>query len=445
VRISEAIEYYHELLSGNHGADSIEYLTQKLQQPLLQVAGRSVCNVLRPYFIDRKTYDFVQHATSLVMNAIATLGDAFMKDPSLRAPMDLSAEEEEMIAIDTGYGAHDVSARIDGFLSNDGDLHFIEYNADSPGGIAFGEVLSEVFAGTPLMTDFAKKYHFSFLRVRENVFQNLIGAYHRWGGQGLPNIAVVDWRTASTYNEFLLSQSYFESKGCAARVADPSELEFRNGQVFIKDFKVDLIYKRLLVGDILTKLGIKHPLVNAVRQKQVCVANGFRVQMMFKKMVFAFLSDPQYSHFFEPEIRVGLARHIPWTRRVIDSATSYGGQKIDLIPFIERERERLVLKPNSEYGGRGVVLGWECDSAKWSDALKNAIDSSYVVQERVAVGREAFPSLIDGKLRFEERYFDLDPYIWNGTRVEGCGVRLSRLALLNVAGGGSATPMFILD
>ncbi len=70
---------------------------------------------------------------------------------------------------------------------------------------------------------------------------------------------------------------------------------------------------------------------------------------------------------------------------------------------------------------------------------------SYVVQERVSVGREPYPSLIEGKLRFEERYFDLDPYVWDGERIEGCGVRLSRQALLNVsAGGGSATPVFVL-
>ena len=58
---------------------------------------------------------------------------------------------------------------------------------------------------------------------------------------------------------------------------------------------------------------------------------------------------------------------------------------------------------------------------------------------------KSIPSIIDGELRFDERYLDLDPYVWDGERVEGCGVRLSKLALLNVsAGGGSATPMFII-
>ncbi len=28
-------------------------------------------------------------------------------------------------------------------------------------------------------------------------------------------------------------------------------------------------------------------------------------------------------------------------------------------------REQLVLKPNDEYGGKGIVLGWEVDDAEW--------------------------------------------------------------------------------
>ena len=114
--------------------------------------------------------------------------------------------------------------------------------------------------------------------------------------------------------------------------------------------------------------------------------------------------------------------------------------------FIARNRERLVLKPNGEYGGKGVTLGWECDDDAWQKALKEALEASFIVQERVGLGREVFPAIIGGTLSLDERYLDLDPYVWNGAGVEGCGVRLSQLALLNVsAGGGSATPMFIIS
>jgi hypothetical protein len=103
------------------------------------------------------------------------------------------------------------------------------------------------------------------------------------------------------------------------------------------------------------------------------------------------------------------------------------------------------LKPTAEYGGKGVVLGWLVDDAEWASVLKDALKNPYVVQERVALGSEAFPILLDGKLQFPTFYADINPYVWGGVRSEGFGARLASGELLNVtAGGGSAVPVFIL-
>src|SRR5262249_18404478 len=116
------------------------------------------------------------------------------------------------------------------------------------------------------------------------------------------------------------------------------------------------------------------------------------------------------------------------------------------LPFVEQNQNELVLKPSGEYGGKGVVLGWEVDANQWNQALQAALSGSYIVQKKVPLGEELFPSLMDDELRFEHRYLDLDPYVWEGNQVAGCGVRLSRAALLNVsAGGGSAAPMFVIS
>jgi hypothetical protein len=196
---------------------------------------------------------------------------------------------------------------------------------------------------------------------------------------------------------------------------------------------------------LLQRLGLNHALVRAASDRAVCVANGFGVQMAFHKTLFALLSDPEQSHLFSAEIAAAIARHIPWTRKVKECKTFHAGEKIDLIPFIASNKNMFALKPGGEYGGRGVVLGWEVSDADWSAAMNVALASSYVVQQRVEIGSEAYPSFENGHLVYQKRHFDLDPYVWNGEQIQGCGVRLSRAALLNVsAGGGSATPMFIL-
>ncbi|MEW6729773.1 MAG: hypothetical protein AB1489_00415 [Acidobacteriota bacterium] len=444
--LNSAIDYYHELLANTHLASTQELLAQATSERGLAFGSRPVCTVLRPYFIDESTYEFVQHAATLVMRALARLGQRLIVDASLRKELDLTPDEEAVVEIDSGYGAPDVSARLDGFLSPLGEFNFVEYNAESPGGLAYGDVLSEIFAAMPIMQAFEARYRYHAFPIRTFVFDALLAAYQRWGGQGRPNIAIVDWRGVGTYGEFLLSQSHFEERGCRVKIADPEELEYRSGRLFIGDFPVDLVYKRVLVGEFLAKYRLNHALIDAIRARAVCIVNAFRVQMLYKKAIFALLSDPAYTDLFTPEEVTALARHIPWTRKVRECHSDYHGTQVDLIAFIAENREKLVLKPNGEYGGKGVVLGWECDAEQWNNALQTALSTSYVVQERVPLGCEVYPSMIDGQLRFDERYLDLDPYVWDGERIAGCGVRLSKLALLNVtAGGGSATPMFIIN
>jgi hypothetical protein len=444
MRIQQAIDFYHDLLSGKF-LDSTREILEKHNQKL-SVAGRPVCSVLRPFFIDESTYEFVRDGSRLVMRGIQTLCQHLKRNPELRAIIDLDEQEEEILKIETGYGPPDVSARLDGFLSAEGEFHFVEYNADSPGGLGYGDALAEIFSQMPIMKAFGEQYHFRTLPVRSYVSDVLLSAFHRWGGSGLPRIAIVDWRNAPTYQEFLLFQTELEHRGCAVKILDPDEIEYRNGRLSAGDFRVDLIYKRVVVGELLTRLGLDHPIARAVRDRAVCCVNGFGVQMAFKKAIFALLSDPQSTNILEDSVIRAVRTHIPWTRKVREAKTEYRDASIDLIPFVSSNKDRFVLKPNGEYGGKGVVLGWECASDVWTKSIQQAVSGSYIVQERVPLGRETYPAIVNGELRFDERYFDLDPYVWDGERVEGCGVRLSKLALLNVsAGGGSATPMFIIS
>jgi hypothetical protein len=318
-------------------------LDEATKRHRLSFGGRAVCSVLRPYFITAEQYEYVRRASALVMMALSALGRRLVGDAKLRSELDLGPSEEEIIQIESGYGSPDVSARLDGFLSEEGDFNFVEYNAESPGGLGYGNALSDAFAAMPIMQEFSSRYDARALPVRTLVFDSLLGAYHRWGGRGLPNIAIIDWRGVSTESEFHLMKAEFESHGCRVKIADPGELEYRDGRLVIEDFVIDLVYKRVVLAELLAKHGTRHPLVDAVRERAVCMANGFGVQMLYKKAIFALLSDTDVAASFGPEMASLLARHIPWTRKVREMKTDYRREGIDLVPFVAENRERLVL------------------------------------------------------------------------------------------------------
>jgi len=106
----------------------------------------------------------------------------------------------------------------------------------------------------------------------------------------------------------------------------------------------------------------------------------------------------------------------------------------------------MVLKANDEYGGKGIVLGWETGQAEWERAVQAALAQPTVVQERVTLPREPFPGLVDNRVQLIDRMLDTDPFVFYGAYADGCLTRLSTAALVNVtAGGGSTAPTCLVE
>jgi hypothetical protein len=249
-----------------------------------------------------------------------------------------------------------------------------------------------------------------------------------------------------TFSEFVLYERYFAEQGIECRIVDPREVEYRDGVLRDGEFEISLIYKRVLIHELVERCGIDGPVIRAVRDRAVCMVNPFACKLMHKKASLAVLSDERNARLFGAEERAAIDAHIPWTRVVEERRTTFGGKEVDLPRFIRDNRERLVLKPNDEYGGKGIVLGWEATGAEWEAGLAAANEEPYIVQERITLPSEPFPSVVDGELRVYDRMLDTAPFVSDGAYVEGCMTRLGTAALLNVtAGGGSNVPTYVIE
>jgi len=454
--LGEAIEFYHSQLSDEVANQSQEQLTRQLHRRQLFFGERPLCTVLRPRFLTAQQYRFLQQAIREVMPAFAKAHHAALTEARFRLQFRLEDWEEELIQVNPGFSAPSPTARMDTFFTTDvqsesnrehTELYFAEYNAETPAAGAYNDSLSEVFLALPVMGAFQRRYEVRPLPSRQHMLHALLDSYHQWGGRERPRIAILDWREVPTYSEFMLFQEYFVSQGYECVIADPRQLEYRHGQLLVDGITpVHLIYKRVLLSELVQREGLDHPVVRAVRDHAVCMVNPFRCKLLHKKASFAVLSDEANAHLFNAKERRAIDRYIPWTRNVEDRRTIFQGQQIDLLSYLSRHKNDFVLKPNDEYGGTGIVLGWETEQSLWDEALKNANRESYIVQQRINIPREAYPSLIEGSLHIYERLIDTDPYIWYGEYVSGCLTRLSTAVLLNVtAGGGSAVPTFVIE
>jgi hypothetical protein len=450
--LRDAIDFYHSLLDDSTAGESQAQLNEQLHRRELFFGDRALCTVLRPRFLTTQQYHYLQRAIHAIMPAFGKAHRAALADPAIRAQFKLTDWEEELVKVDPGFAASSPTGRMDSFFVTDtNELNFTEYNAETPAAPAYNDVLSEVFYGLPVMRRFERHYEVRPLPGRHHTMNALLECYRQWrGGAGAPDkprIAILDWREVPTYSEFVLFQDYFRSQGLDCLIADPREFEYRDGKLLADGVTpINLIYKRVLLSELVTRCGLDHAVIRAVKDRAACMVNPFACKILHKKTGLAVLSDEANESLFDDDDRRAIAAYIPWTRLVAERKTVYDSKEVDLIPFLSRNKDEFVLKPSDEYGGKGIILGWTASQSEWEAGLKIALSEPTIVQHRVPLPSEPYPSMIEGQVKVFDRMLDTNPYLWYGEYMSGCLTRLSTAALLNVtAGGGSTVPTFVIE
>jgi uncharacterized circularly permuted ATP-grasp superfamily protein len=450
IHAADHIHAYHDLLTNEVAQESHAMLEEQLRRRGLIFGDRALCTVLRPRFMTPAQYAQMQRRVAMLMRAFAAAYEAAIADAAVRRQFRLADWEERMLAYDPGVAEPSPHSRLDTFVVDEtGEMALTEYNGETPAGAGFNDALAEAFVDIRVMREFARQYDVHPVAARHGVLHALLDAWRQFSGSGrAPSIAIVDWPDVPTRSEFVLFQRYFEERGLSVVIVEPAALDYRNGRLYAGAQAIDLIYKRVLLHELVDdgRGGLDQPLVRAVRDRAVCMVNPFRCKILHKKASLAVLSDERNARLFGAEASQAIQAHVPWTRVVEERRTVYRGAAVDLVPFVAEHRDRLVLKPNDDYGGAGIVLGWQVDGAEWERAVRTALGAPYIVQEKVRIASEPYPSMVDGRLEVYDRMLDTAPFVSYGRHAAGCLTRLSTSALLNVtAGGGSTVPMFVAE
>jgi hypothetical protein len=430
---------------------------------------RPLCRHLSPFLLSSASYHAIARAAETIAAALERVAARALVDPAMADELGLSADERALAAIDPGYPQTLAVGRFDTLIEGPGlPCRFIELNADSPAGITDQLLVERTLmslphvraarAGAGPAAAWTPAPHLGILRALREI-------YAAWSGgatgaprpTGAPSIALVDWTTGDTAAELRVLAEIFRVAGHPTCIADPGELRYRSGRLSAGGQAIDLVYRRVIVQELVARGGLDHPLIAAYRDRAVCVANSFRTKSINKKASFAVLSDPAFGDLFTPEQRARIADHIPWTRRVrpgpaswpersrSSSPRSTSPPSVDMFELLRAHRDELVLKPNDEYGGKGVMLGWRTTPAAWDEALAGAAARRLIAQARTPIGTVRMPTFDAGApdgVGHQRLYFDICPFVFAG-RAEGAMVRLSSAPVSNVSAGGGVSGLLL--
>ena len=449
------VEYWDKLLRPFLKKPSLlaEEFLEDVRAANLTFGDRVHCPFLRPVFLSPDDEHRLRSVAETIVTIAERLTRQALEDATLFQQFHLRPEEERLIRLNPGPGPASTASRLDAFLLPE-SLKFTEYNGESPAGPGYSETLSDIFRQLPVMEEFKKRFEVHAYPLSAKLLDALITTYVDWGGKTKrPQMAIVDWREVPTWSEFEILQARFERMGIPVVIADPRDLEFDGKKLVAQGKTIDLLYRRVLLNDIVARPKECEALVRAYQSGKLCVANNFRCKIPHVKAFFAVLTDGINAKYFSPEEQELIQRHVPWTRVVADVKTTHDGKAVALLEFIRKNQKNLVMKPSDEYGGMGVTLGWEIDKAHWEKTVEQALPGAkgepgqgcWIVQERIPMRRGEFPFIGEGhKVDFRNMLMDFAPYIFRG-KVAGYLTRLSATSLANVTSGGGQIPSFRVE
>lgn len=441
----KVIAEYHDLLADDESltAELFARLKGGMSATRLLYGQRELGISLRPHFLMRRQFENLINRSEILVRALDKVAEAMLADSALMNDVGLTEREQRLALIHPGYQYPAVNTRLDAFVQGE-QIKFVEYNAENPSSLTDQAGLNQFLFEVRALQLLAERYRMRQFTPVASLLDALLATYREWGSGSLPNVAILDWADLPTEHEFILLRNYLVGCGIPTIICTPDEIEYSGGQLRRGDFRIDLVYKRIVIDEFLDAYDDDHPLIRAFADRRVCLVNPFRCKLLHKKAIFELLTDPSRREWFsELELKV-IRESVPWTRRVFQRKTDYAGQKVDLIEFLRRHRGGFLLKPNDDYGGHGIFFGNRTSQAEWETALQQALAGDYIAQEVIDLQTEEFPVFNRSEWSMQPMFVDTNPFLFRG-KVDGAMVRLSDSPIVNVTSGGGETGFFVIE
>lgn len=416
-------EFYEMLLKKpERYAEDYVHAKDKVSRSTAIYRGKPVPFLLHPMFWMEEDVNAFQEISRQIISITDKVTKAYLIDPEYRKLFRYSDLAEKLILRTPGYFRNTPIGRFDLFYEDREHFYFCEINTDGSSAMNEDNEIGRVLLESKAIKDFSKKYRIQGFELMDSWVNQLLQYYEEWGGVGVPNVAIVDFRESATSSEFQVFQEKLRKRGYLCEIVDPRDVHLQKGKMYAGDYRIDLVYRRLVTFELLERAEEISTFIEAYLRNCFCCVGEIRSQIMHNKKSFVVLHLPETTGFLTSKEREFVERHIPKTEILTNDEKC--------LQQIKENRKKYVLKPSDKNASQGVVIGSDVSEAEWKRNVDLCVGKDYLLQEFCPPVLRQHSILEDGVWKLKEFGSVVGLFIYDG-HFQGMYTRVSSQLLIS--------------
>lgn len=336
--------------------------------------GKPVPFLYNPMFFVKEDIDNFNKIGDLMISITNKVTDKYIEDKNFRSKFGFPKLIEDLIQIETGYDINVPIGRFDIFYKDYNNFKFCELNTDGSSAMNEDNTIGKILLETKAVKDLGKDYNVGYFELFHSWVDESIKIFGKFDSNNLkPNVAIVDFIESGTSAEFEEFKKAYIEKGYNCIIVDPRELIYKDGALYKDDYKIDLVYRRIVTFELIEKADQIEDFIEAYKNKAMCVIGSIRSQVIHNKIFFKILHDKDTLEILSPEEKDFVRNHIPVTGLFMGDE--------EVFNLVLNNKDKYIMKPLDLNASQGVFTGRDLSQEEWEKRLRESFDKDYLYQE----------------------------------------------------------------
>lgn len=387
---------YIEMVLNNQDLyiDDYKNTIEKVANSTAIYKGKPVPFLYNPMFFTPEDEENFDNIGKMMIQIGDKVFDKFASDLNYRKKFKYPDYIIDLMMLPNSYDINVPIGRFDVFYKDKDNFKFCEINTDGSSAMNEDNTVGRILLESKALKDFSKRYRLKNRDLINSWVEKSIEIFNKWDPiNKRPNVAIVDFKESGTPYEFLEFKKAYENAGYNCIIADPRDLIYRDGNLYFEEYKIDLVYRRIVTFELIEKNDEIGEFLKAYRENAMCVIGSLRSQLIHNKIFFEILHDKETLAFLSEEEKKYILNHIPYTGKFEGSEEDFNKVLLN--------KDKYVLKPYDKNGSQGVFVGRDLSDKVWKEKLSKVFNTDYIYQDFIEPFKRDFIVYKDGAFKRE--------------------------------------------